>query len=111
VDGVEDADTVADADLKNEKKQTKIETRSGCATSPSLGGGKEALDDKAADEARATVSRRRSSIAMRFTSVGVGEGGVGVEEKKTRCRFFSSATEVIRYVNQLTCSDDGHLVD
>ena len=55
-------------------ERTKIEIRSDCATSPSLGGGKEALDDKAMDEAGATVSCCRSSIAIRFAERGVGEG-------------------------------------
>lgn len=70
-------------------ERTKIEIRSDCATSPSLGGGKEALDDKAIDEARATVSRRRSSIAMRLAGV-VSAKGVGAVEgsmKATSCTF------------------------
>lgn len=42
----------------------KVEIQSGCAISPSLCRGKEALNDKAVDKARATISCRRSSIAM-----------------------------------------------
>lgn len=50
--------------MKQTKKQTKMKIRSGCAIGPSLSRGKEALDDRAVDKARATISCRRSSIAM-----------------------------------------------
>jgi hypothetical protein len=62
--------------MKNEG-HTKVERTSGLAISPCLAGGKEALDDKADDtaddKARATISCRRSSIAIEVA----GEGMVG----------------------------------
>lgn len=55
------------------KRQMTVEIQSGCAIGPSLCRGKEALNDKAVDKARATISCRRSSIAM---EVAGGEAGV-----------------------------------
>ena len=71
-DAEDDVNADADAEeiqMKKMKKQMRIEIRSGSEDGPSLSPGKEALSDRAVDKARATISCRRSSIAMKVAGV------------------------------------------